>query len=165
MASGPALLKPTMYTLPLLAMGALEDAMGARACVIENAFGQNFRILIQLHLQAAPATAVPAYTGYGFPLRALSTSMTMWAALESVLQHSIKANRTACVRAHRTLCTTLHEHRTATRRVPGQEGQNLGIRPDFSQTRGSVPIAARPSMRCALLANCALATARAQRTI
>ena len=42
--------------------------------------------------------------------------------------------------------------------------QNLGIHDDFSQTRGSVPIAARPSTRCALPTNRALATSRTQRT-
>jgi hypothetical protein len=42
--------------------------------------------------------------------------------------------------------------------------QNLGIPHDFSQTRGSVPIAARPSTRCALPTNRALATSRTQRT-
>jgi hypothetical protein len=43
--------------------------------------------------------------------------------------------------------------------------QNLGIPRDFSQTRGSVPIAARPSTRCALWTNSALATSSVQRTI
>ena len=40
----------------------------------------------------------------------------------------------------------------------------LGIRPDFPQTCGSVPISARPSTRCVLLTNRALATSCAQRT-
>ena len=57
-----------------------------------------------------------------------------------------------CPRAHRN------------RLVPDVGCQNLGIRPDFSQTCGLVPIAARPSTRCVLLTNRALATSCAQRT-
>ena len=48
--------------------------------------------------------------------------------------------------------------------LPDVGCQNLGIRPDFSQTCGLVPIAARPSTRCVLLTNRALATSCAQRT-
>ena len=43
--------------------------------------------------------------------------------------------------------------------------QNLGIRPDSSQTRGSVPIAAGPSTWCVPNLGSALAAARGERTV
>ena len=50
------------------------------------------------------------------------------------------------------------------RRGPPVGGVCLRKATAFSQTRGSVPIAARPSIRCGRLIKCALPTSRAQRT-
>ena len=54
---------PTMHSLPPLSMRAPGDAGGARAGVTENAFGQNFRFLIHLHLHAARASVILQLNG------------------------------------------------------------------------------------------------------